>query len=80
MPLDRTAPWSALAIWTVVMLRTPLPALGHSFIHLINLVFHEAGHILLAPFGSFMMSLGGSLLQAIVPLTSLRLCGFAVQP
>ena len=36
--------------------------------HLINLVFHEAGHILFAPFGSFMMSLGGSLLQVIVPL------------
>lgn len=36
--------------------------------HLINLVFHEAGHIVFAPFGSFMMSLGGSLLQVIVPL------------
>ena len=36
--------------------------------HLINLVFHEAGHVVFAPFGSFMMSLGGSLLQVIVPL------------
>ena len=36
--------------------------------HLINLVFHEAGHIVFAPLGSFMMSLGGSLLQVIVPL------------
>jgi len=36
--------------------------------HLVNLVFHEAGHVLFAPFGSFMMSLGGSLLQVIVPL------------
>ena len=69
MPLDRTALWIALAIWTVFLLRTPLPALGDSFIHLINLVFHEAGHILFAPFGSFMMSPGGSLLQVIVPLT-----------
>lgn len=31
-------------------------------------MFHEAGHILFAPLGSFMMSLGGSLLQVIVPL------------
>jgi hypothetical protein len=69
MPLDRSALWIALAIWTVFLLRTPLPALGDSFIHLINLVFHEAGHILFAPFGSFMMSPGGSLLQVIVPLT-----------
>jgi len=68
MLLGRTALWIALAIWTASLLRTPLPALGDSFIHLINLVFHEAGHILFAPFGSFMMSLGGSLLQVLVPL------------
>ncbi len=36
--------------------------------HLVNLPFHEAGHILFLPFGSFMMSLGGSLLQLLVPL------------
>ena len=34
---------------------------------LINLVFHEAGHIIFAPLGSFMMTLGGSLMQVIVP-------------
>ena len=50
------------------LLRTPLPQLGGSFIHLINLVFHEAGHIIFAPFGSFMMSLGGSLFQVLMPL------------
>ena len=55
-------------IWTISLLRTPLPALGGSFMHLINLPFHEAGHIVFAPFGSFMMSLGGSLLQVLVPL------------
>ena len=60
MPLGRAALWLALAIWTISLLRTPLPALGGSFIHLINLVFHEAGHILFAPFGSFMMSLAAA--------------------
>lgn len=50
------------------LVRTPLPQLGGSFIHLIDLVFHEAGHIIFAPFGSFMMSLGGSLFQVMVPL------------
>ena len=66
--LSRAALWAGLAIWTASLLRTPLPALAGSFLHLINLVFHEAGHIIFAPFGSFMMSLGGSLLQVIVPL------------
>jgi hypothetical protein len=66
--LGRAALWAGLAIWTVSLLRTPLPALAASFLHLINLVFHEAGHIIFAPFGAFMMSLGGSLLQVIVPL------------
>lgn len=65
---SRTALWLGLTIWTIALLRTPLPALGSSFIHLINLVFHEAGHIIFAPLGGFMMTLGGSLLQVIVPL------------
>lgn len=32
-----------------------------------NLVFHEAGHIILAPLGSFMATLGGSLFQVLIP-------------
>jgi hypothetical protein len=59
---------AGLAVWTIVLLRTPLPGLAASFMHLINLPFHEAGHILFAPFGDFMMSLGGSLLQVLIPL------------
>ena len=66
--IGRAALWAGLAIWTISLLRTPMPALANSFLHLINLVFHEAGHILFAPLGSFMMSLGGSLLQVLIPL------------
>ena len=33
-----------------------------------NLVFHEAGHIILSVFGDFMATLGGSLLQVLIPL------------
>ena len=43
--------------------------LGGSFLHLVNLPFHEAGHVLFIPFGRFMTVLGGSLLQIAVPLT-----------
>ena len=39
--------------------------------HLINLPFHEAGHILFRIFGQFMMTLGGSLTQCLVPLICL---------
>lgn len=64
----RTILLVGLSIWTFVLLRTPLPALAESFLHLPNLVFHEAGHIIFAPFGNFMMTLGGSLFQVLIPL------------
>lgn len=41
---------------------------GKSFLHLINLPFHEAGHVLFRPFGAFITSLGGSLGQLLMPL------------
>lgn len=44
---------------------------GESFLHLINLPFHEAGHILFRMFGQFMMTAGGSLTQLLVPLICL---------
>jgi hypothetical protein len=34
----------------------------------VNLVIHEAGHIVFSPFGEFMTIMGGSLFQVIVPL------------
>jgi len=45
----------------------PTREIGDSFMHTINLVFHEAGHVLFIAFGEFMMILGGSLFQIIVP-------------
>jgi len=39
-----------------------------SILHLPNLVFHEAGHVLFSPFGQFMRVLGGSLFQFALPL------------
>lgn len=40
---------------------------GEIFLHAINLPFHEAGHVVFRPFGSFMTSLGGTLGQFIIP-------------
>jgi hypothetical protein len=39
-----------------------------SFLHLVNLAFHEFGHLLFQPFGEWMMFLGGSLFQCLLPL------------
>jgi hypothetical protein len=62
-----------LALWTLVFLRHGMSAhyLMSSFMHVVNLVFHEAGHVLLMPFGRFLAVLGGSALQLLIPL----LCG-----
>jgi hypothetical protein len=38
------------------------------FMHLVNLPFHEAGHIVFMPFGRFIMFLGGTLGQLLMPL------------
>ena len=47
--------------------------IGASFLHLINLPFHEAGHVIFSPLGEFMTTLGGSLGQVLVPIV----CGVA---
>ena len=59
----------ALIVWTTTLSSWSVGIEGSSsFMHLPNLVFHEAGHILFAPFGRFMTVLGGSLTQVLVPL------------
>ena len=59
-----------LAYWTFVFLYWPMrqDTIGDTFLHTINLPFHEAGHILFSPFGDLMTSLGGSLMQILVPI------------
>jgi hypothetical protein len=58
-----------LAWWTVQLVPHPIdPEVIGGFLHLINLPFHEAGHIVFSPLGEFMTVLGGSLFQIIVPL------------
>lgn len=49
---------------------------GRSFMHLVNLPFHEAGHVFTRPLGSFMTSLGGSLGQLIMPVVCLAVLLF----
>lgn len=59
----------SLALWGLRLASQPIisNAVGESFLHLINLPFHEAGHIFFTPFGRFIQILGGTLGQLIIP-------------
>ncbi|NOQ23172.1 MAG: zinc ribbon domain-containing protein [Candidatus Aegiribacteria sp.] len=59
-----------LFIWSIKFFQSSIESnyVGRSFMHLVNLPFHEAGHIVFRPLGRVMHSLGGSLGQVIMPL------------
>ena len=63
----RAAALALLAYWTWRM-AGPIGAYSLVLVDLVNLVFHEAGHVLFLPLGSFLTSLGGSLTQFLIPL------------
>ena len=66
--------WLVLLVlgWSFLTMNIERSQMSPSFIHFIiynvNLVFHEAGHVIFIPLGRFMSILGGSLLQVLVPL------------
>jgi len=57
------------AIWTIYFISHGISweILGGSFMHGINLMFHEFGHLFFSAFGRFMHILGGSLFQVLWP-------------
>ncbi len=69
----RAVVFVALIWWGWTFIVTPLETnyTGESFLHLVNLPFHEAGHILFIPFGRFMTILGGTLGQILMPIICL---------
>lgn len=66
----RVALWVAFFVWGwyFILLDFRGNEIGNSFMHRVNLVFHEAGHVVFMAFGNFMMILGGTLGQLIMPL------------
>jgi hypothetical protein len=68
--------WGKLALFAVFVLwggsfiigGVDWESIGGSFMHNINLPFHEFGHVLFGLFGRFMGILGGSLFQVLFPL------------
>jgi hypothetical protein len=62
-----------ILVWGVKLILTPMGD-GYkmnSFMHLVNLPFHEAGHIVFRLFGQWIASLGGTLGQMLMPLICL---------
>ncbi|HEY8037245.1 MAG TPA: zinc ribbon domain-containing protein [Methylobacter sp.] len=61
--------FAGLIIWSWQLMSSSIEsnAAGNSFLHLVNLPFHEAGHIIFRPFGAFVTSLGGTLGQLLMP-------------
>lgn len=62
--------WLGLVVWGLMFMFTPVSgeAFSESYLHLVNLPFHEAGHVLFSPFGRFVQVLGGTLGQLLIPL------------
>lgn len=77
--VDPTTFWArailltALIVWWsgIAMHGIDWEVIGGSFMHNIDLAFHEFGHVLFSPFGTLMMFLGGSLFQILLPLVPL---------
>jgi hypothetical protein len=65
----RAVLFAVFIVWGLYFISLDLRTneIGASFMHRINLVFHEAGHVIFMPFGQFMHVLGGSLGQLLMP-------------
>jgi hypothetical protein len=68
--IGRAIIFFAMTLWGWKFIGSSIESniVGESFLHLINLPFHEAGHVIFRPFGQFITSLGGTLGQLLMPL------------
>lgn len=57
--------------WSFILHGSDWVWTGSSFLHSVNLPFHEYGHVMFSVFGTWWMFLGGSLFQVLVPLVPL---------
>jgi hypothetical protein len=54
--------------WKFIFTPMEMSSTVMPFMHLVNLPFHEAGHIIFMLFGRFIMFLGGTLGQLLMPI------------
>jgi hypothetical protein len=69
----RAALLAVLVVWGLWLMTSSVAsnAAGESWLHLVNLPFHEAGHVFFGIFGQFIGSLGGTLGQLLMPLIAM---------
>lgn len=62
--------WVVLVIWgwDFISMDFRSAEIMNSWFHNVDLIIHEAGHVIFMPFGRYMMFLGGSLFQVLLPL------------
>ncbi len=62
-----------LFFWGLKFIFSPIDSgyAAESFLHMVNLPFHEAGHLVFIPFGRLVTALGGTLGQLLMPLICL---------
>lgn len=67
--VGRALLWTIFATWSWTFIHGTVESnvVGQSFMHMIDLPFHEAGHVIFSPLGRFMQVLGGSLGQLLMP-------------
>ena len=53
--------------WAFILHGIDWPFISSSFLHNVNLPFHEYGHVMFSPFGELSMYLGGSIFQIMLP-------------
>jgi hypothetical protein len=60
---------AVMVVWGVRLIAYPVMTgqIMESFFHEVDLPIHEFGHVLFRPFGEWMMYLGGSLFQCLLP-------------
>ncbi len=63
--------WFFIWGWSFILHGVDWSYIGDSFLHYVNLPFHEYGHIFFRPFGTVWMFMGGSFFQILVPLAPL---------
>ena len=75
----RTIVYLAMVIWVLRLMTTTnrYDYIAESFLHMVNLPFHEAGHVFFSPFGRFLHVLGGTLGQLLIPF--IVLCAFLLK-
>lgn len=66
----RVIAYLIILVWGWKFIATPVAGdyFAQTFLHGVNLAFHEAGHVIFGMFGNFIGVLGGSLGQILMPL------------